>query len=80
MMTEYAGRDGTSRETLGEDPVTGLNDFKTPMYNILREILPELLGEKDGGDGNTDNPHRRPGKIHPREERATQAAWVCSMK
>ena len=73
-----AGRDGTSRETLGEDPATGLNDLKTLMRDTLREILPEFLGERSGGDGNTDDPHRRPGKTHPKGERATRAAWVWS--
>ena len=66
-----AGRDGTSRET-------GLNDLKTLMRDTLREILPEFLGERSGGDGNTDDPHRRPGKTHPKGERATRAAWVWS--
>ena len=75
-----AGRDGTSRETLGEDPVTGLNDLKLLMRDTLREILPEFLGERGGGDGNTNDPHHRPDKIHPKGERATRAAWVCSMK
>ena len=50
-----AGRDGTSRGTLGEDPVTGLNDFKTLMRDKLREILLKLLGERGSGDGNTDD-------------------------
>ena len=49
----------------GEDPATGLNDLKTLMRNTLREILPELLGKRGGGDRNTDDPPRRPGKIHP---------------
>ena len=62
-----AGRDGTSRETLGEGPATGLNDIKMLMHNTLREILPKLLRERGGGDGTTDDPHRQPGKIHPRE-------------
>ena len=75
-----AGRDGTSRETLGEDPATGLNDLKTLMRDILKEILPEFLGERCSRDGDTDDPHPRPGKIHMKGERATRTAWVCSMK
>ena len=50
------------------------------MRDTLREILPKFLGERGGGDGNTDDLHRWPGKIHPKGERAARAAWVCSMK
>jgi len=40
-----AGRNRTSRETLGEDPVTGLNDFKTLMRDKLR-FFPSSSGRE----------------------------------
>ena len=48
-MTEKSNADagdGTLRETLGEGPATGFNDFKMLMRDTLREILPELLGKR----------------------------------
>ena len=64
------GNDATSKETLGEDPATGLNDLKTPMCETLRErFLPSSLG-RGAMEMETQMPQPcRPDKIHPRGRR-----------
>ena len=63
-----SGGDATSRGAAGEGPSAWCDDLRELMRDALREVLPELLGERGCGDGNTDDSSRRAGKIQPGEE------------